>query len=36
MDTANLIIGLLVGFFLTLVIVMFVHVLKRVLKKDDE
>ena len=32
----NLIIGLLVGFFFTLLIVMFVHVLRRVLKKEDE
>lgn len=35
MDTANLIIGLLVVFFLGLLITMFIHVLKRVMKKDE-
>lgn len=35
MDTANLIIGLMVVFFLGLLIAMFVHVLKRVMKKED-
>ena len=32
----DLVIGLLVGFFFILVLVMFVHVLRRVLKKEDE
>ncbi len=35
MDTANLIIGLMVVFFLVLLIGMFVHVLKRVMTKDE-
>lgn len=33
--TSNLIVGILVAFFLVLIIVMFVHVLKRVMKKDE-
>ncbi len=35
MDTGNAIIGVLVAFFLLLLIGMFVHVLRRVLKKEE-